>query len=498
LHTTQAELGAFHTFVKIKRAHAAILFLVSLSCGQAPTSIASTPTPELNSQGEPAEQPASDTDELPPELQAPAQRTQYTLDATLDFIAHFLAVRERIDFVNNDADPLGEVVLLVEAENLRAGFSIIELSGELVGEFFHEPGRITVSLREPLLAGESATLELRYELALPQQASWLGWTERQTNLLDWYPFIPPYVDGEGWVIHPPAPVGEHLIFDGADFDVHITLQNAPAGAVLAAAAPASRDGDTWSYHLQNARRFAWSVSGQYRTLSTTRQDTPITIYFFEEHRDAAEASMEASAQALEIYSELFADYPYESLSIVEAQFFDGMESDGIYFLDQYYFLTYNYSPRNYLVALSAHETAHNWWFGSVGNNQALEPWLDEAFATYSEFLYYERAYPNLTHWWWEFRVNSHAPDGPVDLTIYEETRFDAYVGAVYLNGARFLHELRGDLGDEAFFDFLRDYYATGSARLVRAEEFFWRLAYVAPDVNSVRSITDEYFRLADN
>ncbi|MGH2582678.1 MAG: M1 family aminopeptidase [Anaerolineales bacterium] len=477
-----------------KHAGVTALILLAISCGQAPTESSLTPEaipPAIT------EQPPSEP-ELPPELEAPARRTLYTLDATLDFSAHFLAVSERISFVNNDTDPLVEIILLVEAENLRAGFNIVELTGEFVESFTHQPGRITVTLREPLLAGNETVIELRYELALPQHASWLGWTERQTNLLDWYPFIPPYVDSEGWVIHPPAPVGEHLAFNSADFDVRITLQNAPAGAVVAGAASAIREGDVWHFNLQNARRFGWSVSGQYRTLNTVSRNTPITIYFFEEHRDAAEASLEASSRALEIYSDLFGEYPYGRLSVVEAQFPDGMESDAIYFLDQFYFLTYNYSPGNYLITLSAHETAHNWWFGAIGNNQAVEPWLDEAFSTYSEFLFYERAHPNLTDWWWDFRVNSHSPNGPVDLTIYERTNFEAYVGAVYLNGAMFLHELRGAMGDEAFFGFLREYFTVANGRLVDSEEFFWRLAYAVPDINSVRPIMDEYFRLADN
>jgi hypothetical protein len=471
-----------------------MLFLVAVSCSRAPTPTESTPNHEFVSQEEPTGKP-SDSETLPPELQPPTQRTLYTLDATLDFNAHFLSVSERIEFVNNDSDLLGEIVLLVEAENLRAGFSLVELSGETVQNYHHEPGRVTVSLQQPLLLGNKASIALRYELALPQQGSWLGWTERQINLLDWYPYVPPYIDGEGWVIHPPALIGEHLAFDSADFEVRITLQNAPASAMIAGAAPGNREGYVWSFSLQNARRFGWSVSGQYQTLDTMTRNTPITIYFFEEHRDAAEASLEASAQALEIYSDLFGDYQYESLSIVEAQFPDGMESDAIYFLDQYYFLTYNYSPRNYLVTLSVHEMAHNWWYGAIGNNQAIQPWLDEAFATYSEFLFYERAYPNLMDWWWDFRVNSHSPNGPVDLTIYEEAGFDAYVGAVYLNGARFLHELRGALGDEVFFAFLRDYIEVATGRLITSEEFLWRLAYASNE--EALLIVDEFFRLTD-
>ena len=38
-------------------------------------------------------------------------------------------------------------------------------------------------------------------------------------------------------------------------------------------------------------------------------------------------------------------------------------------------------PDGYIVV---HELAHEWWFGSVGDDQAESPWLDEGFATYAE------------------------------------------------------------------------------------------------------------------
>jgi aminopeptidase N len=95
--------------------------------------------------------------------------------------------------------------------------------------------------------------------------------------------------------------------------------------------------------------------------------------------------------------------------VVEAGFADGMEYDGLYFLGREYFAAYDGTPQNYLTALAAHETAHQWWYGLVGNDQALEPWLDEALCTYSELLFYEAVYPDLVDWWWTFRVNRFQP-----------------------------------------------------------------------------------------
>lgn len=36
--------------------------------------------------------------------------------------------------------------------------------------------------------------------------------------------------------------------------------------------------------------------------------------------------------------------------------------------------------------LVTHEVAHQWFYGLVGNNQAMDPWLDEEFATFVQLL----------------------------------------------------------------------------------------------------------------
>ena len=107
----------------------------------------------------------------------------------------------------------------------------------------------------------------------------------------------------------------------------------------------------------------------------------------------------------------------------------------------------------------------------VANDQAYEPWLDEALATYSERLYYESYHPEFLDWWWEFRVGLYQPAGWVNSTIYDFATFRPYVNAVYLRGALFLEDLREQIGDEAFFSTLRDYLERNSYSQVTREDF---------------------------
>lgn len=174
---------------------------------------------------------------------------------------------------------------------------------------------------------------------------------------------------------------------------------------------------------------------------------------------------------MKLYSELYGKYPRDILSVVEADFLDGMEYDGLFFLSKAFYNLYDGTPKGYLTFIAVHETAHQWFFSQVGNDQALEPWLDEAWCTFSELLYYERYYPELVDWWWYYRVNYYEPIGWIDLPVYDYTGFIAYRNAVYLRGAQFLYELRAALGQEQFFEITKAYVQNQTGKIAGTAEF---------------------------
>jgi hypothetical protein len=112
----------------------------------------------------------------------------------------------------------------------------------------------------------------------------------------------------------------------------------------------------------------------------------------------------------------------------------------------------------------------------VANDQAVEPWLDEAFCTFSELAYYERYYPESVDWWWETRVNWYEPSGRIDRSIYGfqefENQYLEYRNATYLQGAKFMAVLKEELGDEVFFQFTKEYAAQYQDQIVTQEDFF--------------------------
>ena len=416
--------------------------------------------------------PTSSPTQVPAPVFAPSF---YTLTARLDYAAHSLAVDESIFYQNATGEILFTLVLAVEP-NIWTGcfvLSSLMVNGQDVIKTSLTGNRLEVPLAVPLVPGGALEMSLHYDLHLPPADSHhvFGYNNRQTNLVDWYPFIVPY--SGGWVLHPPAEVGENLVYDAETFDVTLTLTDPAVPVTVAASAPEDVITGGWHYHLQNARTFVFSASPAYayQSASTTTNGVTITSYFFSEEELQGQVVLNEVAKALTTFGEIFGPSPYPSLSVVESPFFDGMEYDGLFFLSQDFYTTYDGTELNNLIDLAVHETAHQWWFGLVGNDQALDPWLDEALATYSEELFFEKNIPNVTAWW-VFRVDSFAPTGWVDTDIYQGTNFRTYANAVYLRGAYFLDALRKLTGDNAFSAFLKDYATQMTYKRATPADFF--------------------------
>ncbi len=413
----------------------------------------------------------------------------YRLDASLDYAAHTLSVEETISYPNAAGAPLSSLVLAVEADRWIGCFELHSLAvdGQTAAGFTLDGIRLEVPLASPLQPGAMATLSLQYDLHLPEAdiRHVFGYNARQANLTDWYPFVVPYVPGTGWLLHQPGGVGEHLVYDPADFDVTLRASDGGKPLVIAASAPGEQAGGAWHYLLAGARTFVFSASPEYAQDSTTVDAVTVTSYYFPNERTAAHVVLSEVARAVDTYGRDFGPYRHASLSIVEAVFDDGMEYDGLFFLSRNFYTAYNGTKLNYLVAIGVHETAHQWWFAQVGNDQALEPWLDEALAIYCERIFYQANYPSVTGWW-AFRVTPYAPTGWVDTSIYQAAGYRPYVNAVYLRGAEFLEALRGRIGDAAFFAFLKDYATQMAGRRATAEDFFRILrAHTSGDISDI-------------
>jgi hypothetical protein len=412
------------------------------------------------------------------------ERPWYQLSAVLDYPNKRVTVEERILIPNPAEEVLTGIDLVVPANNWRGAFSIQEIKagGLTLTEYELSGPRLTLNLGESgWQPDQNLELEISFTLNIPKQndrpgygPSPFGYTDLQTNLIDWYPMVPPYQDGVGWAINQPWIFGEYLVYPVADFDVSLEVET--PGLVVAASAAPTKEGNPYQYSMSEARNFVLSISPAYQVLEEEVQGINVYGYYFPTYQVAGKALFEATIQALTLYQDLYGPYQDSTLSVVQADFYHGMEYEGLFFQSRGFFDTYSGSVESYLVAIGVHETAHQWWYGQVGNDQALEPWLDEALCTFSELAFYENLYPESVDWWWNTRVNYYEPEGRIDRSIYGHQEYvDQYLSyrnATYLQGAKFLAALKNQLGDEAFYRFLTDYGDQYKNKIATSEDFF--------------------------
>ena len=315
------------------------------------------------------------------------------MNVVLDYAAKSVAVDETIVYPNHAAQPLTDLVLAVEPNFWPNCFTLnsLSLDGAAVTDYMLNSQKLSFPLPNVMPPGASATLQIQYTLALPlieptnpnlSRPRIFGYSPRQINLTNWYPFVVPNMDGQ-WVLHDPWYYGEHLVYDAADYVVNVkSADPATAGLVIASSGAPSQNGEWTSYTLTAGRAFALSASTEFLTATTQVGNIVVTSYYLQQiYKGAGEAALNAAAQALQVYAGRYGPYPHRTLAIVEGDFNDGMEFSALFFHSRGIYNLYDGSITNLLVSVAVHETAHQWWFEQVANDQAEQPWLDEALAT---------------------------------------------------------------------------------------------------------------------
>ena len=410
------------------------------------------------------------------------ERAKYILNTTIDYNAHTVTVDETILYPNHTGNRLNTLVMAVEPNLWPGGFTLssISIDGNPITTYTLNGQRLDIALASFFQSGHVMTINIQYSLSLPviedtnpnvTRPRIYGYTKRQTNLTNWYPFVVPFINGD-WVLHEPWYYGEHLVYDAADFEVNLKFTDPVTAPIVASSgAPEPQTGFT-RYTITSARAFVISASREFQVASLQVGDVTVSSYYYPLSDIPGQAVLRASAEAIQVFSQRYGPYPHKTLSIVMADFKDSMEFSALYFHSPLYYEQYDGKDMNYLTFIGAHETAHQWWFEQVANDQAQQPWLDEGLATYSEHVYYENIHPDLVSTWWSYRVNFFNPQGFIDIPIYDAQGFEPYRVSVYLQGAHFFEDLRTRIGDEAFFAFLQDYLAQNRGKIATSKDFF--------------------------
>jgi aminopeptidase N len=177
----------------------------------------------------------------------------------------------------------------------------------------------------------------------------------------------------------------------------------------------------------------------------------------------------AAAIQLELLADLIGPYPYTELDLVDVPgAFGGIEYPGL--------VSIGTLGGGNVIDPTVHEVGHQWFYGLIGDDQLEEPWLDEAAASYSQVLYHEeasrRGYATGMLTFFRDQVRDHPnSEMPIGLAVEDYETSADYGLFVYRKGALFFDALRGELGDDLFFEFLKTFLDRYRYEIATADDF---------------------------
>ncbi|MBN8679078.1 MAG: hypothetical protein J0M29_12690 [Chitinophagales bacterium] len=177
--------------------------------------------------------------------------------------------------------------------------------------------------------------------------------------------------------------------------------------------------------------------------------THIINYVYPEKLADAQIGVGENVDVMLLFNSLFGPYPFQSEKYGYAQFGwgGGMEHQTMSFVG------------NFGYDLLAHELAHQWFGDKITCGSWEDIWLNEGFATYLTGLCYNFLRPQYWDIYKADRINKSTaqPDGSVwvDDTTSVSRVFSSRLS--YAKGSMLLHMLRWKMGDDAFFQAVRNY-----------------------------------------
>jgi hypothetical protein len=410
------------------------------------------------------------------DLEAFADGTRYWLDVDISPPPYTVVGQENVRFVNTSDDTLKAVVFRLYPNHL-AGSDVmligdVEVDGVPVEPILSVRDTVLeVPLPEALPPGGETEIAMVFGLAVPPDDV-LDTYGRLSDLIDvlslpsFFPMLSVYQAEEGdWWRETLRPGGDPVYSESALFEVQLTVPDDMVVATVGQTLNRSDNGDGASdYHIVTGpvRDFAIYMSEDYEVASKSVNGVTVNVFSLPGSEDDDTFALESTHRTLDVFDQAFGEYPYAELDVVETgTLASGIEYPGLFVLANSIWD----GEDSYFEVVLAHEAAHMWWYGLVGNDQVGQPWLDEGLAQYSEFVYFNEtagaAWADGTRDFYAGTVEDYLESGGQDMPVglpvasYSEQGYRTFV---YFKAPLFFDLLEETYGQEAMTRFLQAYY----------------------------------------
>jgi hypothetical protein len=304
-----------------------------------------------------------------------------------------------------------------------------------------EPGQqITVVLDFTLELGPDPNERVGTSTA--EQIAWFG---TAFPLLAWE-------RGQGWDRDPAVPVNGEMAMS-EDFELASLEVSAPSdyqvmGTGKAAGTRDGADAGTTVHRFTaSAVRDVAVTVGRLDATERTVDGVRMHVAAARGTRTDLSAWTDELAVSQQALVDLLGPFPYPDLwvTVVPSQ------SSGIEFPGAIQFGDIDPESRRPLLA---HELAHMWFYGLVGNDQGRDPWLDESFATFAQLVTAGGQTPAYA----DIPADERRDVGqPMDYWTRFQSPSATYYGTVYNVGAAALVQARERAGADVFDPAVREY-----------------------------------------
>lgn len=462
---------------------------------------------------------------------------KYTMDLKLDTEKKTLSGTVIMDLTNNSGENIEKLCI----RNYAA--SILEKRGKGSSEFRNittkdggkldftvgkDPSVVYVSLGDQSLApGDSLILETEYRTDVPKANDRFGYRSEDGKdlfLLSFcFPQVAMYEDGR-WNENPYIDDGESTCNKVTDYDIRL---EAPKEYTVAASGDEETHGRITTIKAKDMRDMAIAASNYMEVETSTAAGVRINNYTlqYENSEKTNELTMAAVKDSVELFTDRFGKYPYEELDVIQCMIQGGMEYPGLVLIalwdmapEDYLYHIDERSNYTYLCELISHEVGHEWFYAAVGNDQYEEPWLDEGFAEFCNIIYdlekpdslkravaFAKKLGGEDAGWivyeseeetekWDIPFTSYEKEPVINKPYdwYDNERGD-YDTQVYSNGGLFLYELKKSMGEENFYDAMKEYYKTYCLKIAKGDDFL-KIIKAYDDSEKTQKVIDKYIK----
>ena len=381
----------------------------------------------------------------------------YSVVLSLRYDSRAFNVNSTATITNTSGGPIDRVELNTIAARLgRFELRAAEVDGRRVSARVSDQ-TVVVPLGGVLAAGDTVKVRVQYRSTLRSGIGGSDWLFTRANgIVDAYRWIP-------WVSRATAFTrpnhGDPFVTPVSPY-VKVTVTTDRRLKIVSTAdhRSVSTDGLTHVLEARHVRDVTLTAAPDFRSRSTLVGATRVA-YHYRSSTNAA-AILDAAVDAFRALEARLGDYPYATFKVVQSAGGYGMESPGLIWIP-------TGVSRTNLRYLVTHETAHQWFYGLVGNDQARQPFVDEAMA---DFLARD-----LT----ATRRASRCSTGRLDLSIYSYSSA-CYYETVYIQGGNLIHEARRRMGSSAFWSAIRGFVADQRYRLTTTPALLQALDAATP------------------